>query len=393
MKKILLIILISFCYLSQVEALRMMDTTQYKLDKKSGIVTFMICENSCSCKSRKEHKMYKVDIPTFKSIRNTYYCGTIYAKDKNNVYYRDNILKNVDPKNFRKLFLWYMTDGVHVFYNGKILSNESFSNFKRINSSSDLGDHLSNYVTDGVHVFYKGKIIALLKDGFTVLYDRYGIDIKNHNKSNDYGKDNEFIYFGGRRYSAEGFKDLGIYKINKDYVFKNGKPFKNLDSKTFQVMKSVKNLTRDKNGIYVCDVKVPVDVKSFQYVAERVIKDKNNIYKLSESCVEEIILYKVKNVDIKTFKYNIINQKFFDKNGVINISHNLKAMVKIDSKHGNTVGFRSSGIDYSGKIMKLKREAYIQDLEKSNSDSWYTKIINFCLKILYWPIKLFSFDF
>lgn len=113
-----------------------------------------------------------------------------YAKDKNNVYYKGDILRFVDPVSFKLKGKkdnatdelpetgYYKADGV-VFYNGKTVKGVfTVSNFK------DLGD---GYAIDTFNAYYKGvKIEGAHASGF-----------KNLGKG--YAKDSFHTYFYGKK--------------------------------------------------------------------------------------------------------------------------------------------------------------------------------------------------
>lgn len=93
--------------------------------------------------------------------------GTMYSKDKNNVYYSDAsssgdfrlIVKGANPKTFKPLSDYlYGMDDKNIFYRGKMIIGLNFKKHQ-ILYSLDTTDFFIDYIKDDKVVFYNGDVV------------------------------------------------------------------------------------------------------------------------------------------------------------------------------------------------------------------------------------------
>lgn len=254
-----------------------------------------------------------------------------YAKDKNNVYYEENVLNEADPKSFKlltkisyglskdknNLYFWenkvnnidvktleIMTDefsiylkdknGVYILfsYNGgvpvdldnvimspKILKNVDKQTFQLIGGG---------YSKDKNSVYYIGKKIdGVVPQNFKVLKDYIFTDEKNVYL---YGEKKEEIDLQTLKF----FDDDSSYFFDKNNIYFQGDKLENADFESFKIMES--NFSKDKNNVYAGNEKIDgADAKTFEVIDAYAgfTRDKNYLYHSNE---------RIKNSDPYTFE-------------------------------------------------------------------------------------------
>lgn len=73
---------------------------------------------------------YKIEIADYISFT---VLSQFYAKDKNNIYFFEDILENVDKDTFSALSGFYAKDDKHIYFGDKIFQNVDFDSFKALN--------------------------------------------------------------------------------------------------------------------------------------------------------------------------------------------------------------------------------------------------------------------
>jgi len=120
-----------------------------------------------------------------------------YYKDDKHVYKHGVIINKADPKSFEVISHTYQKDQNHVFLIGKPTKIDACS-FKLI--SDDSNEEYALYAVDKNNVYFQGEIIAKADvKSFRLLNDMYGID-----------KNNVF-YFGERLESG----DVKTFKVTE----------------------------------------------------------------------------------------------------------------------------------------------------------------------------------
>lgn len=113
------------------------------------------------------------------------YPDSLYSKDKNNVYFRDRVVRKANPETFEIISPQFQKDNEHVWYMGSLLCADS-KTFRVF--TCERAEHpekrMSLYACDKNHVFYQYLILddADLKT-FRVLKsaisdELYGVDEK-----------------------------------------------------------------------------------------------------------------------------------------------------------------------------------------------------------------------
>lgn len=159
-----------------------------------------------------------------------------YAKDKNSVFYEDDIVPYADPKTFVYLGCDLGKDAQYVFYDGKRV-------YTKIN------ERTVPLVTD------IATLAVQEKKGECVLHDKNGVYLR-------------------KRYFCDGF-DTACFLLSSQQ----------LDLDTLEKVWPVEGITdaedilRDKNGVYLCNEKLDVDLATFHYESPGDYSDKNGKYK------------------------------------------------------------------------------------------------------------------
>jgi len=198
------------------------------------------------------------DPQTFEALT---YC---YFRDKNHVYYYDQIIKGVDPNLVNKQFTneEFLNDGKKVYYKGKCLyykgevveqvTSKIFKTSKYVLGCNDREDEQTHSI-----------LVELHSEPFDIptlrtLSDSYLID-KNH------------LYYIPPSCSVpdEGFRvpaskeELSSIRVFTEFVvigstvYHRREPEKRYDAATFGVIPEHDYYQYDKNGIYIWDYKLP----------------------------------------------------------------------------------------------------------------------------------------
>ena len=232
-----------------------------------------------------ENKIPNVDVNSFVALDEE--IG--YAKDKNSVYYSGTKIENANVKTFKVVpteSLYFFKDDKNVYAAEKVIKGADPQTFKDIPETIYYARDKNNLYYYSEDVKNLGKInennfkvldSSLIKNGNEIYYFGEKLDIKNPEKfeviRNDlsdpsmiiYGKDDKNVYV------VTPYKEAGHLKI-----------IKNADKDTFEVMQN-SNYSKDKNNIYYAEYNVvqlqDVDKNSFILVEDEDFSyDKKNVY-------------------------------------------------------------------------------------------------------------------
>ena len=212
----------------------------------------------------------KIDIPTMKIL------GKNYISDKNNIYYANNIIENVDKNSFKILDENFSRDKNNVYYHGKKIKDVDLNSFE-ILSYGYSKDKNSIYYEENIflnysiknleiynrHFFRDDKYLYLRRVFFndTLVEDFKKIKINSNIKLTKI--DDYFFSFDNNTILYEDF--AGVHFINVE----NSKKFKKIKYYYYT----------DEKNIYYMYKKIPeVDLDSFEIINKYYSKDKNNIY-------------------------------------------------------------------------------------------------------------------
>ena len=213
-----------------------------------------------------------------------------YAKDKNSVYYFGKKIEGANSKTFKIISNgMYSKDDKNVYVAGEIVKGADPKTFRRISETNYARDKNNLYYYYGEDKFL-GKInennfkildSKLIKNRNEMYYSGEKANIKNPEKF-------ELIKVSDDKHILYGKDDENIYVVTSDEKHGYFKAIKNADKDTFEVMEKDTRYSKDKNKVY-CGTK---DVKGagvesfavFTIDGEDIIKDKNKIYKYTDSC-------------------------------------------------------------------------------------------------------------
>lgn len=250
---------------------------------------------------------------------------SIYAKDKNNVYYKGSsdsntltVLKGANSASFQFLNSNYSKDKNNVYHEGEIIENADPDTFVALADSVYAKDN------NNVYGFFGSK------GGVLESADPASFECVSWM----YAKDNNNVYFNGEiidGISPTGFQALeeGFLRDNKNVYYK--KDFNSPVAKVFyldaiSLVVLDRTFIKDKNGIYYLtednDTRLARQVEganpqTFNQFKRFIYKDSNNVY---------IDKNKVNNVDVDTFDFvkfsflDRINLKDVDTSIIIGMS-------------------------------------------------------------------------
>lgn len=205
-----------------------------------SVVTYFVKDSANPAKGM-EKTLAKADPGSFELLRLPLFergpCAgrrVEFARDKNNVYYRWQVVKGADPQTYAFIDDHYARDKLAVYSGAKRLTT-------RIASFQTLGA----YATDGEKHFYRDVVIA--GSGFKLL--------------------------GGAAQSARG------YAVTDSRVYHNGQIIGRADARSFELFKPEVGITRDKRFVFFNDQVIPgADPRTFEQVNGYAFKDKLGVY-------------------------------------------------------------------------------------------------------------------
>ena len=272
------------------------------------------------------HKIENADLKTFKDLDYN------FAKDKNNIYYKNKKLDGIDAASFEKIEFNFIKDKNGLY---KIDEDEEKNEIKLIplNEKVNLENFEEiggNYYKDDKNLYYFGENEFKKIDGS----DPNSFEYDNENYT-FIAKDKNNVYFDGEKVkgidvkSAEGID--GLWIKDKNSVFYRGKKLEKISSNNFNYFDggmSYDIILVDKNGSYKLmenenqkDKIIPLDSKNIDLkTLERIdspmdssnyFKDKNGVYFLNG---EKFV--KINGADIDTFEVTMSGKYGKDRNNV-----------------------------------------------------------------------------
>lgn len=212
----------------------------------------------------------KIDISTIKVL------GKNYISDKNNIYYANNIIENVDKNSFKILDENFSRDKNNIYYHGEKIKDVDLKSFEILSYgySRDknniyyeenifLNYFIKNLEIYNRHFFRDDKYLYLRRVFFndTLVEDFKKIKINSNIKLTKI--DDYFFSFDNNTILYEDF--AGVHFIN----VKNSRKFKKITNYYYT----------DEENVYYMYKKIPqVDLDSFEIINKYYSKDKNNIY-------------------------------------------------------------------------------------------------------------------
>ena len=272
------------------------------------------------------HKIENADLKTFKDLDYN------FAKDKNNIYYKNKKLDGIDAASFEKIEFNFIKDKNGLY---KIDEDEEKNEIKLIplNEKVNLENFKEiggNYYKDDKNLYYFGENEFKKIDGS----DPNSFEYDNENYT-FIAKDKNNVYFDGEKVkgidvkSAEGID--GLWIKDKNSVFYRGKKLEKISSNNFNYFDggmSYDIILVDKNGAYKLlenenqkDKIIPLDSKNIDLkTLERIespmdssnyFKDKNGVYFLNG---EKFV--KINGANIDTFEVTMSGKYGKDRNNV-----------------------------------------------------------------------------
>ena len=223
-----------------------------------------------------------------------------YAKDKNNVYYKENVLNEADPKSFK--LLTKISYGLGKDKNNLYFWENKVNNID-VKTLEIMTDEFSIYLKDknGVYILfsYNGGLPVDLDNTIMSLKILKNVDKQTFQLiGGGYSKDKNSVYYIGKKIEEVNPKN---FKVLKDYIFTDGKNVylygekkEEIDLQTLKFFDDNSSYFFDKNNIYFQGDKLEnADFKSFKIMELNFSKDKNNVYAGNE---------KIDGADAKTFE-------------------------------------------------------------------------------------------
>ena len=333
--------------------------------------------------SEKKEVVKNIDFRTFKIFEE----NDNFAKDKDNVYYKNKKLKNVDVNSFQVEKFLIAKDKSSVFF---VTRDEviKFKGFSPEKSEIFLQPFMPSVLRnkDGIFTFDKyenGEItlksiktkemdinsLEILRDTSIILYlkDKNNVYYVNYVESkdnNDYTKDEE--NYDDRKNieidikqiigaDSNSFEIIEIYGKDKNNIYAFGKKLLGINPKSFQIINKNGLLFKDDKGVYYLGREQAqkiqnADINSFEEVSKEYYRDKNNVFYYDNYDGD---VKRVKGADAKTFEAIDGYALGRDKNAVYDKGKMIKGLdpVTFEDLNGNFYKDKN-GVYYEGMLMK-----------------------------------------
>ena len=302
-----------------------------------------------------------VDFRTFKIFEE----NDDFARDKNNIYYRNKKVENVDVNSFQVEGFYFAKDKNNTFY----ISNDGLMKIKGFRPEGSYaivqlfvpallinkyGIYMAKYETDEI-VAKSIKPKEMDMDTLEVLASEESFAIF-------YLKDKNNVYF--INYTAGEQKSIDNNIENEDDVENDNDDFviqieklAGADRDTFEI---VSVYGKDKNNLYFYNQKIKgINTKTFKLVGsgEFVVKDDKGVYYFVNREMK-----KLQNADSNTFEEVSKNEYYRDKNGVYYYDEYEGTMTKLKGADPKTF----EGISYT--LGKDKNAIYKKENRLSGID-------------------------
>ena len=309
----------------------------------------------------KKEIVKNVDFKTFKIFEE----DDDFARDKNNIYYKNKKVENVDVNSFQVEDFYFAKDKNNTFY----ISNDGLMKIK-------------GFRPEGSYAIVQLFVPALLINKYGIYMAKYENDeivaksIKPKEMDMDtlevvdleesfavfYLKDKNNIYF--INYTAGEQKSIDNNIENEDDVENDNDDFviqieklAGADRDTFEI---VSVYGKDKNNLYFYNQKIKgINTKTFKLVGsgEFVVKDDKGVYYFVNREMK-----KLQNADFNTFEEVSKNEYYRDKNGVYYYDEYEGTMIKLKGADPKTF----EGISYT--LGKDKNAIYKKENRLSGID-------------------------
>ena len=302
-----------------------------------------------------------VDFRTFKIFEE----DDDFARDKNNIYYKNKKVENVDVNSFQVEDFYFAKDKNNTFY----ISNDGLMKIKGFRPEGSYaivqlfvpallinkyGIYMAKYETDGI-VAKSIKPEEMDMDTLEVLASEESFAVF-------YLKDKNNVYF--INYTAGEQKSIDNNIENEDDVENDNDDFviqieklAGADRDTFEI---VFVYGKDKNNLYFYNQKIKgINTKTFKLVGsgEFVVKDDKGVYYFVNREMK-----KLQNADSNTFEEVSKNEYYRDKNGVYYYDEYEGTMTKLKGADPKTF----EGISYT--LGKDKNAIYKKENRLSGID-------------------------
>lgn len=309
----------------------------------------------------KKEIVKNVDFRTFKIFEE----NDDFARDKNNIYYKNKKVENVDVNSFQVEGFYFAKDKNNTFY----ISNDGLMKIKGFRPEGSYaivqlfvpallinkyGIYMAKYETDGI-VAKSIKPEEMDMDTLEVLASEESFAVF-------YLKDKNNVYF--INYTAGEQKSIDNNIENEDDVENDNDDFviqieklAGADRDTFEI---VSVYGKDKNNLYFYNQKIKgINTKTFKLVGsgEFVVKDDKGVYYFVNREMK-----KLQNADSNTFEEVSKKEYYRDKNGVYYYDEYEGTMTKLKGADPKTF----EGISYT--LGKDKNAIYKKENRLSGID-------------------------
>ena len=343
------------------------ETLNYEMIKDKNGVYFLKNiseENENSEIKTKKLNLKGLDLRSFKKVDDSDY----YFKDKNSIYYEDSgnlhKIENADLKTFKDLDYNFAKDKNNIYYKNKKLDGIDAASFEKIEFNF-IKDKNRLYKIDEDEEKNEIKLIPINEKVNLENFEEIGGNYYKDDKNLYYFGENEFKKIEGAdpnsfKYDNENYTFIAKDKNN---VYFEGEKVKGIDVKSAEGIDGL--WIKDKNSVFYRGKKLEkISSNNFQYFDggisyDKILVDKNGAYKLleNENQKDKIIPLDSKNIDLKTlerFDTPIDGSNYFkDKNGVYFL--NGKKFVKI-----NGADIDSFEVTMRGKYGKDRSNVYFE---------------------------------
>ena len=345
------------------------ETLNYEMIKDKNGVYFLENiseENENSEIKTKKLNLKGLDLRSFKKVDDSDY----YFKDKNSIYYEDSgnlhKIENADLKTFKDLDYNFAKDKNNIYYKNKKLDGIDAASFEKIEFNF-IKDKNGLYKIDEDEEKNEIKLIPLNEKVNLENFEEIGGNYYKDDKNLYYFGENEFKKIDGSDPNSFEYDNENYTFIAKDKnnVYFDGEKVKGIDVKSAEGIDGL--WIKDKNSVFYQGKKLEkISSNNFNYFDggmsyDIILVDKNGAYKLMENENQKdkikIIPLNSKNIDLKTLERiesPMDSSNYFkDKNGVYFL--NGEKFVKINGADIDTFE-----VTMSGKYGKDRNNVYFE---------------------------------
>ena len=352
------------------------ETLNYEMIKDKNGVYFLENiseENENSEIKTKKLNLKGLDLRSFKKVDDSDY----YFKDKNSIYYEDSgnlhKIENADLKTFKDLDYNFAKDKNNIYYKNKKLDGIDAASFEKIEFNF-IKDKNGLYKIDEDEEKKEIKLIPINEKVNLENFEEIGGNYYKDDKNLYYFGENEFKKIEGAdpnsfKYDNENYTFIAKDKNN---VYFDGEKVKGIDVKSAEGIDGL--WIKDKNSVFYRGKKLEkISSNNFNYFDggmsyDIILVDKNGAYKLleNENQKDKIIPLDSKNIDLKTLERiesPMDSSNYFkDKNGVYFL--NGEKFVKINGADIDTFE-----VTMRGKYGKDRNNVYFEGKKMEGKNS------------------------